>query len=596
MQVFKRILALGLCGIAAIAFAACGNHGTSADWGNYDSVSDGGAWNDTEDENVKEITVFKNDWAAFNNARQANSPVYQRIKEELGCDVVAMNSSGANWQQQLVLLQADQDLPDIFLTEGPGAPDFFSKLIDNGDIIAISDWVTEETYPNIYRHMQEFSYMRSNISYAKGKSWFIPSSWHNEKSLYVRQDWIDNLNAKLADILIKDGVISSEGELTAELRTKWEFKAPETLLDFYRLARAFTIYDPDNNGQDDTFGYMSESNKDFDAWIYMAFDTGWDQFVEDEETGKYTHSDITDGAMYATSFIARMITDGYMSQDSLTADNGTKQDRFTQGKAGMMYAHNWLNNFVSGIMAVEKCSLEEATAKITMCDPLAGKNGTWNGAGEEGYWQGFCINAKNSNSRIRKCLELYDFLLSDEGYELLQYGVEDVHYAESTDGTKSNLLEKNEEGFYKTIVTEDPATLLYALVDWTMHYKVTTCTNAEIICAREERSEANSYFSDYPALQTEAGIEYLTDCHDFFLETIAVLEKNEKNLYWNPSSWTYDAKTFDWDDLYIVSKTFENKWKSFVSDYLEDYGGEDVISEYNAYIDGGFAVKADGSK
>lgn len=92
--------------------------------GNYDSVSDGGAWNDTEDENVKEITVFKNDWAAFNNARQANSPVYQRIKEELGCDVVAMNSSGANWQQQLVLLQADQDLPDIFLTEGPGRPIF----------------------------------------------------------------------------------------------------------------------------------------------------------------------------------------------------------------------------------------------------------------------------------------------------------------------------------------------------------------------------------------------------------------------------------------------------------------------------------------
>lgn len=75
-----------------------------------------------------------------------------------------------------------------------------------------------------------------------------------------------------------------------------------------------------------------------------------------------------------------------------------------------------------------------------------------------------------------------------------------------------------------------------------------------------------------------------------------MLEKNEKNLYWNPSSWTYDAKTFGWDDLYIVSKTFENKWKSFVSDYLEDYGGEDVISEYNAYIDGGFAVKADGSK
>lgn len=596
MQVLKRLLALGLSCVAACAFAACGGGGARTSWDSVDVGSDGGSYTDVEDENVTEITVFKNDWASFNTARQSNSPIYQRLKEEIGCDIVAMNSSSSTWQQQLTLLQADQDLPDIFLTEGPQAPDFFSRLIDNGDIIAISDWVTEETYPNIYRYMQQFSYMRSNISYAQGKSWFIPSSWHNEKSLYVRQDWIDNLNAKLGEILVAEGVISSQSELTDEVRAQWEYKAPETLLDFYRLARAFTIYDPDNDGQDDTTGYMSESNKDFDAWIYTAFGTGWDQFVLDEETGEYTRSDITDGAMYATAFITRMISDGYMSQDSLTADNGTKQDRFTQGRVGMIYAHNWLNNFVSGIMAVDGCSLEEVTAKITMCDPPAGRDGDWNGAGAEGYWQGFCINAKNSNSRIRKCLELYDFLLSDEGYTLLQYGVEGVHYTEEADGTKTNLLTVNSEGFYQTIVVEDPASMLYALVDWTMHYRVTNCTNADIICARQERSEAHSYFSDYPSLWTEASIDYLSECTDYFLETIAVLESNERNLYWNPSTWTYDAATFDWDDLYIVSRTFENKWKTFVSEYLEDYGGQDILTEYNAYIAGGHAVKAEGAE
>ena len=57
-------------------------------------------------------------------------------------------------------------------------------------------YLLREKYPNIYKHMQEFDYMRSNVSYARGKTWFIPSSWHNEKSLYVRQDWIDNLNNK----------------------------------------------------------------------------------------------------------------------------------------------------------------------------------------------------------------------------------------------------------------------------------------------------------------------------------------------------------------------------------------------------------------
>ena len=83
MQVFKRILALGLCGIAAIAFAACGNHGTSADWGNYDSVSDGGAWNDTEDENVKEITVSKTiGLRSIMHARQIR-PSIKELKKNL---------------------------------------------------------------------------------------------------------------------------------------------------------------------------------------------------------------------------------------------------------------------------------------------------------------------------------------------------------------------------------------------------------------------------------------------------------------------------------------------------------------------------------
>ncbi len=592
MQFLKRMLALGLCGVAALTVAACAPRDSETSWGNNNSDSGGGAYSEIDDEEVKSITVFKNDWAAFNNARQANSPVYQKLKEQIGCDIEALNSSGANWQNQLALLQSDNDLPDIFLTEGPNAPEFFDKLIKNEDIISISDWVSEEHYPNIYKHMQEFDYMRSNVSYARGKTWFIPSSWHNEKSLYVRQDWIDNLNNKLADVLILEGVISSEGELTAEKRAQWQFKTPETLLDFYRLARAFTLYDPDNNGADDTFGYMSESNQDMDAWIYMAFDTGWNQFVEDKATGKYTHSDITEGSMYATAFITRLIADGYMSQDSLTADNGTKQDRFVQGKAGMIYAHNWLNNFVSGIMAVDKCSLEDATAKVAMCDPPAGKNGTWNGAGEAGYWQGFCINANNSNSRIRKCLELYDYLLSDEGYELLQYGVEGVHYEKDAAGKKTSLLEKDKDGFYKTIVSVDTATMLYALVDWTMHYKVTTCTNAEIICARQERSEAHSYFSDYPDLQTEAGIEYLTECHSLFEETISVLESNQKNMFWNPADWTYNALTFGWDDLYIVSKAFQSKWNSFVRNYKESYSGDEMIEEYNSYIDGGHAVKA----
>lgn len=594
MKSLKRLIALGICGVSVGAlFSACGgDRGNSIGGGEVDTTKDGGAYTDVVDEaDISSITVFKNDWAQFNEARQKNSPVYQKLKSVIGCDIEAINSSSATWENQLGLLQADKDMPDIFLTNGPDNPEFFNRLIRNGDVISISDWVSEEHYPNIYNYMKQFDYMRHNVSYAQGKSWFIPSSWHNEKSLYVRRDWIDNLNGKLASCLVKEGVIASEGEMTEEIRAEWEYKVPGTLLEFYRLARAFTLYDPDGNGSDDTCGYFSESNKDMDAWIYNAFDAGWNQFVYDEETKEYTYSDINDSSLYATAFISRLITDGYMSIDSLTADNGTKQDKLVQGKAGMIYAHNWLNNFVSGIMAVDKTlTVEQATAKIAMCDPPAGRDGAWNGAGAAGYWQGFCINANMSKSRIRKCLELYDYLLGEEGYELMQYGVKDVHYSVDESGKKTNLLNKNESGFYPSIVSEDTATMLYALVDWTMHYRSTVATNADIIVPREVRSEAHSKLSDYPCVQTEASVDYLEDCHKLFYEVIVEIEKNEGERYVSKTS-SYNPKTFGWEELYTVSKTCRSKWSSFVKSF-KNAGGADILEEYNAYIASGKAKKA----
>lgn len=63
-------------------------------------------------------------------------------------------------------------------------------------------------------------------------------------------------------------------------------------------------------------------------------------------------------------------------------------------------------------------------------------------------------------------------------------------------------------------------------------------------------------------------------------------------MFWNPADWTYNALTFGWDDLYIVSKAFQSKWNSFVRNYKESYSGDEMIEEYNSYIDGGHAVKA----
>ena len=583
----KKLLLLLFSGLLTATLTGCGGSGDDDDV----VYSDGEAYNEIVDEDVKSISVFKNDWADFNNARLKNTPIYSAIKSKINCDIEALNASGGNWESQLSILQSDEDLPDIFLTNGPDNSYFFQKLIRNEDLLAISDWVSEEHYPNIYNYLKQYEFLRTNVSYAKGKMYFIPSAWHLEKSLYVRKDWIENLNNKLDDILVAEKIVANKSEINDDIRTKWQYKIPDTLLEFYRLARAFTIYDPDGNNQNDTKGYISESNKDMDAWIYVAFDAGWKQFIN--ENGTYVHSHVADGAKYATAFVTRLISEGYMSIDSLTGDLDTKQSKFQNGQAGMMYAHNWYNVIAGGMMAASECTMEEVRNKIAIVEPPKGKNGTHGGAGDKGFWQGFCINANMSNSRIRKCLEFYDFLLSDEGYHLLQYGVEGEHYTKNADGTYNSLLPVDEDGFSPFIMSEDPAALLYALVEWTMQYKSELLTNADIIIPRQRESEKNSMFSDYPCLTTDSYVEYSDGLEKLFEENITILQKNDKSLFYQPSDSTdYNPKTFTWDNLYNLPRSFTNKWNSFVNSYKSDaYGGQIMFDEYNERISSGNAKK-----
>lgn len=578
-KIFKAAASALLCACFCLPFAACGGGG--------------GRFEENENpEDVTSITVFKNDWASFNSARESNSPVYAEVKKNVGADIIAESGSSETWQTQLMLRQTDGDLPEIFLTNGPQSADFFESLISEGDIIAISDYVnesTKDTYPNLYERMQQFEYMKSNISYAEGKTWFIPTTWENEKSLYVRQDWIDNLNKKLASILVADGVIAKESDMTDALYEQWKFTLPTDLVEFYRLARAFTVHDPDGNRQNDTTGYFSESNKDMDSWVYIAFGTGWNEWVYDEGEGGYVPAELTDESMYATAFLNKLMADGYMSKDSITADMSTKQDRFMQGKVGMIYAQNWLNTFVSGLMDVYNCTIEEATAKVAMAEPPAGRDGAYGGAGQNGYWQGYCINGRMSKARIEKCLKLFDYLYSDEGMELILYGVEGVHYTVDADGNKVTKLEANEKGFYPNIQAIDTATQLYGLVNWTGHYGVETITNGDVIAEAMAKSAANRHKEDYPDLQTDSMIKYRKGAYDFFWTTIDNVENDSNGMF--AADWTYDAKTFGWDQIYTVSSNMQGKWRSFVKEYKEDYSGQDMIDEYNEYVASGKAQK-----
>ncbi|MFQ9738015.1 MAG: hypothetical protein ACLR06_09955 [Christensenellaceae bacterium] len=110
-----------------------------------------------------------------------------------------------------------------------------------------------------------------------------------------------------------------------------------------------------------------------DSWIHAAFDTDWRMWTADEN-GTYHYSATSEGSMLATSFLNKMVSEGYVSSEVGVKTVSNKQDDFSQGKAGMMYAHNWYNVICANMMsATNGLTVQGAREKILITDPPAGK-------------------------------------------------------------------------------------------------------------------------------------------------------------------------------------------------------------------------------
>lgn len=599
MKNTKRILTLILSlGIVAGATGCGGNGGYNMD--------------ETEAD-VTEITIMAGDMDSYQRAVNNNTPVYQALKEAIGFDVYSREGVSLDNLKSKINLGLSQDnLPEIFRIHGPYDSELYQRLIKEEAVVAIDEYVNENTkdvYPYLYERMKQFDYMKKNVSYANGHIYFVPTYWGNEKAMYVRTDWIDNLNAKLGSILVKEGVISSASQMTTEMYEQYKYSVPKTLTDFYRLARAFSLHDPDNNGKKDTYGYVTEMNRDFDSWMYVACDTGWKQWMQDKNPltgaavnpGTYVSSNTSDGSKIATSIFAKLYGEGYITPSSVGNKENDKLEQFTKGQAGMMYAHVERYNViakamaqkVSGNTAPEK--FQGAMKQFVMTMPPAGKNGAFGGHSPYSscYLPGPAINAKMSKARIKKCLDFLEYFYSPEGQKLFTYGVEGINYNTHEDGSIELLTGVDQYGIRDRLTAnnDNAARLTYMME--LPYESLKVVTNGDLIVDTIRQANESQCMSDYLDVVTPVGEKWVATANDWFDSE----SWNMMREYKCHASWTYNEKTWaedGWTKLYSVSDLLNTKWSAYVNTYNKAYKGSDMFDEYNAYVLSGVLQKRPG--
>ncbi len=531
-----------------------------------------------------ELTLFRWDFASVASARLSKTPLYRAVKEKIGVDVVAKTVGSAGYMTSLNKQFGTGNLYDMFITYGPEQPGLYSKMIADEAILPVSDYVTASNYPNVYRQLQKHDYLAKNVGYAEGKHWAIPVNLDLEHALYVRIDWIDNLNKpeKLRQIVADEQGISVSSVTAAQLESE-KFTVPETMADFYRLARAFTQYDPDGNGQDDTYGYSSNKDGWSDNWVYYAFGAGYDNMHGSEETG-YHPSWIEEGTKKGSAFLARMAAEGIMDPDWLVDDFDQKQNKFAQGKIGMMEAQVWFNNIVRTMVAANPSyTIETASKKVCMAAFPAGPGGASGICGKPDFWTVVCLNSQMSESKREKALALMDYLLSDEGQDLFVYGIEGVHY-KVEDGKKASLMGKDSQGFSHTVSTYDNCAPLGTFGSWTNDYYSPYATNSDKIIAAMETAKTYNRFDDYPFLQTASYRDKWEDISATALSTVMNFYNPNNAKKFMPASYAKTGRPQNTDaSLVVYNDTFEAAWNAYVQKFNRD-GGAVITTEYNEAV------------
>ncbi|WP_108991125.1 extracellular solute-binding protein [Paenibacillus agaridevorans] len=510
-----------LTSTSLLAGCAGNNNGVATPSANT-TQTDGGKGNGSEQQAAPvELSVFS--WM-FEGADAPDSIIYQKLQEKLNIKLKPITASWNDWEEKLNVMIASGEMPDVFISYGIDRPVQYRQWIKEGMLLPISDY--GDQYPHIQKSLDNFEALAKTTGgihyslpvYNEAGSDKTAVSGHN---ILIRKDWLDKLGLQV----------------------------PQTIDEFKQVADAFANGDPDENGKKDTYGYTSSSGG---VWwqypIFNAFDTSTDRW--ELKDGKWMPEVISDETKQAIEFLNAMYADKTLDPEFMLNTDDKKIEKFVTGKVGMI-VHNANATLYNDIYGKFEQAYPDRDPKsvFTWVGTLKGTTGQQRMDGFNNFWCVTSINSGISEEKQKKALELLDYLLSDEGQDLMLNGVEGVHYKKDGDAIAPLMSDEDR--------SKDKAFSLKALVSWNTDFLPDSTPNKEDIIALSRST------GDYAVPNPLA---YLNISE----ETLDPSLSNQLNDFVNESIVNLIVETGD------VSAKFDDFKEAWLSK-----GGDKVIEETN---------------
>ena len=251
-----------------------------------------------------------------------------------------------------------------------------------------------------------------------GGMYGLPQIYDGSKHQYsvtYRQDWMEKLNLQV----------------------------PTTVQELYDVAYAFTYNDPDGNGKNDTFGLTAAKGMYVFDTIMGSYDTVLSNNIIIRD-GKVTNTLEQPGMVEGLTWCKKFVDDKIIDPDCITTSGA---DKFRAGTAGMITC-SWTGIWKAyGQQQIHDVNPNAVTNFFTTLKSEVGTEDRMLTVDLNSAGTVMSLNADLSEEKLQAFFKLVDYIISDEGGNLVYYGQEGVHWTRDENG-KIQMTDRATEANY----------------------------------------------------------------------------------------------------------------------------------------------------
>ncbi|MCL2058721.1 MAG: hypothetical protein FWH01_06630 [Oscillospiraceae bacterium] len=370
----------------------------------------------------------------ISNAEQlVDNPLYDFFSEKFQVDMQYIQMSLGEHMEKTRIWVASGDLPDILWLD-------LNENIFN----EWCNWVDSEVFRPVPSDLSNYPALKDMLDSGiatklftrNGDVYALPAMRDMASADYTvcmgityRADWAEALGMRKEDDIYT-----------------WQ--------EFIDLVRACIEQDPGGNGEGKTFGLSAPQWYFPDMFgIYQTntYEWGFEEPFFIEIGGEYVWYPTTEEYIKGLKVAKGLFDEGIIWHDNIVDTNSAMYiDMYYAGQMVGTGQHATISNLTNGRNRMKEAFPDIDREKSYMIAKIASPfddNFFWQKQSPT-YWGANSLSATMSDEQLDRFLDIWNWLLTDEGMNFRLYGLEDIDFIVGADGKVEVMWEKNELGYY----------------------------------------------------------------------------------------------------------------------------------------------------